>query len=326
LTSSVNRIDESRIIDRANFSILQNEVNRDSTRIKEVVETVDGISTDVNRLEEILNNVSTNWTSILTILSIITSLVSLGASQTRIYFSSPSKMYQKTKINSAFIFFVTMLQVLPKLLACQTMAFGLVGSKLKCPDGILVFLLFFPYFSSTWKTLMVALYLRLFHTLFFDKMKQLFLSPFVFTQIEKGATNYQEERRNKVFVTENGKCHLLFDFLSLLENVCLSTIGSIFIAEVEKTFDLKTFIGILIGTHVLGLLLKFTYYTYQHPWRKLSLAHYCLEKTSKTLILFLGISFIVGMPLIGHFCVESVTIRTILYTATGFCLFWVSLF
>ena len=109
-----------------------------------------------------------------------------------------------------------------------------------------------------------------------------------------------------------------------MENVGLSTIGSIFIGEVEKSFDSKTFIVILIGTHVLGLLLKFAYYTYQHPWRKLSLAYYCLEKTSKALTLFLGMSLIVGMPLIGHFCVESVTIRNILYTVTGFCLFWVS--
>ena len=171
---------------------------------------------------------------------------------------------------------------------------------------------------------MIAICLQIFHTLTFDKIKQLFLSPFIFTQIEKDNFIDRKERKN-IILTENGKCHLLFDFLSLLENCLLSVIGSIYIAEVEDSFVPSRFYGIVIGTHVLGLLLKFGYYRYQHPWMALSPAHYCMDNLSKTFILLFGVSFMVGMPIIGHLYVESVTTSTILYISTGFCAFWVSI-
>ena len=132
-----------------------------------------------------LDHVSDNWTGILIISSIVSSLLSLVGSQTKIYFTSPGKMNQKSFKNSAMIFTIIMLQVLPKIMAFQTFSFGLVGSELKCPDGILILLLVFPYFSATWKTLLVALCLFIYHKLTFEKVKQLFLSPFIFTQIEK---------------------------------------------------------------------------------------------------------------------------------------------
>ena len=72
-------------------------------------------------------------------------------------------------------------------MAFQAFSFGVLGSELQCPDAILVLLLVFPYISSTWKTMMVALCLFIYHrdTLKFNKIKQLFLSPFIFTQLEK---------------------------------------------------------------------------------------------------------------------------------------------
>ena len=126
-----------------------------------------------------------NWTSILIILSIVTSLISLGASQTQIYFTSPGKSNQKTIANTSFIFLIIMLQVLPKLLACQAFSFGLMWSKWHYPDGILVVLLVFPYLSSICKTLIIARLLGAFHNVTFEKINQLLLSPFIFTRIEK---------------------------------------------------------------------------------------------------------------------------------------------
>ena len=140
----------------------------------EVVKTV----SEAKSLEK---RVSDNWTSILIVSSIASSILSLVSSQTKIYFTSPGKMTQKTLKNKVMIFVIIMMQVLPKIFAFQAFSFGLLGSGLQRPDGILVLLLTFPYLSSTCKTLMVSI----FHTLRFDKIKQLFLSPFIFTQMEK---------------------------------------------------------------------------------------------------------------------------------------------
>ena len=79
-----------------------------------------------------------------------------------------------------------MFQVMPKLLAGQAFAFGTFGSKLGYPDAILVFLFCFPIASAVWKTLMVAmcLYLSSYELSWF-KIKNLFLSPFICTRIER---------------------------------------------------------------------------------------------------------------------------------------------
>ena len=143
----------------------------------EVVKTV----SEAKSLEKRVSLVSDNWTSILIVSSIVSSILSLVSSQTKIYFTSPGKMTQKTLKNKVMIFVIIMMQVLPKIFAFQAFSFGLLGSGLQRPDGILVLLLAFPYLSSTCKTLMVSI----FHTLRFDKIKQLFLSPFIFTQMEK---------------------------------------------------------------------------------------------------------------------------------------------
>ena len=147
----------------------------------EVVKTV----SQAKSLEKRVSLVSDNWTSILIVSSIVSSILSLVGSQTKIYFTSPGKMTQKTLKNKVMIFVIIMMQVLPKIFAFQAFSFGLLGSELQCPDGILVLLLTFPYLSSTCKTLMVALCLSIFHTLRFNKIKRLFLSPFIFTQMEK---------------------------------------------------------------------------------------------------------------------------------------------
>ena len=287
-------------------------------------------ATDQNNsnFQNIIEKLPANWTIILIIFSIISSLLSLIRSQTRIYFAAPGKKNQKSVTNTVLIFMIIMLQVLPKILSFQAFSFGLVGSELQCPDAILVLLLAFPYFSSTWKTLMVALCLSIFHKLTFHKIKNLFLSPFIFTRIEKGDTKDKnqcqiDEKQSGFVMTENGKCHLLFDTMSLMENCVLSITGSYYIGKYEKTFDSYKFCGVIVVFQVLGLLMKLMYYQYQHSWMKLSPARQCMGKVSFAIILILVISIAIGIPIIASMLPPG-SPSTMLYILTGFYSFVVS--
>merc|ERR1712051_1161102 len=243
-------------------------------------------------------------------------------------------MNQKSLKNKVMIFVIIMMQVLAKIFAFQAFSFGLLGSELQCPDGILVLLLAFPYLSSTCKTLMVALCLSIFHTLRFNKIKQLFLSPFIFTQMEKDEVsediaaenidNQDDEKRSGCVLTETGKCHLLFDVTSLLENCALSITGAFYIGKYEKHFDPLLFCGIVIGSHIVGLLLKLFYYQFQHPWMTLSDARDCMSKVSKEILFLLAVGIVVGIPYIAYYLSPSTT-STLLYILIGFSLFMVTI-
>ena len=69
-----------------------------------------------------------NWTTLLITSSTVASISSLAGSQTSIYFSSPTKRNQKTLTTRTFIFTIIILQVIPKVLAFQMFAFGVIGS------------------------------------------------------------------------------------------------------------------------------------------------------------------------------------------------------
>ena len=155
------------------------------------------ISITMNNVENfatLVKDISTNWTSWLIIFSTMSSLISLGSSQTSIHFAAPGKRNQKTLVNRVFIFIIIMFQVMPKLLAGQAFAFGTFGSKLGYPDAILVFLFCFPIASAVWKTLMVAmcLYLSSYELSWF-KIKNLFLSPFICTRIESTKNDVMDQ-------------------------------------------------------------------------------------------------------------------------------------
>ena len=71
--------------------------------------------------------INKHWTTILIVFSCISSILSLVGSQVSIYFSSPEKRNQKTTKIRIFIFTLILFQVLPKLMACQIFAFGVIG-------------------------------------------------------------------------------------------------------------------------------------------------------------------------------------------------------
>ena len=122
-------------------------------------------------------------------------------------------------------------------------------------------------------------------------------------------------------VTEHGLCHLSFDSLSLIENCVLAISGTIFMEEVEEFFDWSSvleFCTVVIGTHVVGLILKFFYYQHKHPWMQLSRAYKCIGITSKTIIAILTVFILSAMPLIGYLLSpHSAAASTILYVLTA---------
>ena len=134
------------------------------------------------------------------------------------------------------------------------------------------------------------------------------------------------------WITENGLCHLTFDFLSLLENCALSIIGALFIEEVEDFFnwpELIRFCTVVIGTHIFGLILKLFYYQYQHPWTQLSKAYKCMGNVSKAVIGVIVIVIMIAMPLTGYLLSQNsakfTTASIVLFVLTGLSTLLVSL-
>ena len=136
--------------------------------------------------------------------------------------------------------------------------------------------------------------------------------------------NQYDEKRSGCVLTETGKCHLLFDVMSLLENCALSITGAFYIGKYEKNFDPLLFCGIVIGSHIVGLLLKLFYYQFQHPWMTLSDARNCMSKVSKGILFLLAVGIVVGIPYIAYYLSPSTT-STLLYILIGFSLFMVTI-
>ena len=146
---------------------------------------------------------------------------------------------------------------------------------------------------------------------------KLFLSPFIFTTQRYGNT---ESRVRKIIVrtTRNERNHILFDTLSLLENCLLSFFGGQNIAKVEPTFNSWLFFGTITSIHILGLFLKCCYYRYQHPWMSLSMVYKDLVKFVQTILVLLGLSIIVMMPLSVELFSLNSTYASIINTVFGF--------
>ena len=280
-----------------------------SERINNTVSTTE----DKNIVKKIINEVSSNWTVILITSSTVSSLVSLASSQTSIYFSSPGKQAQKTLTMRAFIFTMILLQVVPKVLACQAFVFGVI----QYPDAILPVFFILPSLSSLFKSLLI--WLASGCSLTWKSLWRLNFSPFIFRRIDRRirAMDNTSSSGNVSKVTQNGKYHIIFDILSLLENSSLVFSGSFGIKQIEKSFKMELFCGVVLGTHLLGLILKALYYRYQHPWMSLSRAYKGMGLILQVILILLGLMIVISMPLIGYFLVTDETTSTILYILTG---------
>ena len=279
-----------------------------SERINNTVST-----TEENILKKIINEVSSNWTVILITSSTISSLVSLASSQTSIYFSSPGKQTQKTLTTRTIIFTVILLQVVPKVLACQAFVFGVI----KYPDAILPVFFILPCLSSVFKSLLI--WLASGCSLTWKSLWRLNLSPFIFRRIDRRirAMDNPSSSGNVSKITQNGKYHVIFDILSMLENSAFVFSGSFGIKQIEKSFKMELFCGVVLGTHLLGLILKAFFYRYQHPWMSLSRAYKGMGLILNMILILLGLMIVISMPLIGYFLVHDETTSTIFYILTG---------
>ena len=90
---------------------------------------LDGKSAPFKILETTLSS-DDNWIFILTIISGASSIISMAASRTSVYFTGRGKQTQKTFKRRAIIFGIVTLQILAKVMACQVFAFGVMGSYL----------------------------------------------------------------------------------------------------------------------------------------------------------------------------------------------------
>ena len=85
--------------------------------------------------------------------------------------------------------------------------------------------------------------------------------------------------------------HVMSDFFSLIENITFVTLGAAYI--MDANFNKTIFCSIVIGTHLLGIIVKCAYYKYFHPWMSLSVNHQALGKYFDWIIGILGITVFV---------------------------------
>ena len=137
-----------------------------------------------NGATKVITKIKANWTTILILIGTISSLFSLGWSQTSIYFASQRKREQKTLKTKALVALSFMMQVMPKVLAFQTFTFGVIGSNLNKPDAILWVLFFFPLVSSFWKVFTLWFFFRFLD--FKSDWLKFFLSPFILPRSSDG--------------------------------------------------------------------------------------------------------------------------------------------
>ena len=130
--------------------------------------------------------------------------------------------------------------------------------------------------------------------------------------------------RPSCHVTENGKYHILFDAMSLVENCLLTVVGGIYVSKAENSFRNWIFFATVIGTHLLGLLLKCLYYKHAHPWMSLSDAYETIGNVLNIVLMFLGVCVIVGMPISVHLLELNSKYSSILYTLFALSIMMVS--
>ena len=114
--------------------------------------------------------------------------------------------------------------------------------------------------------------------------------------------------------------------MSLIENVVLTIIGGIAISEAENDFEVWKFFSLVIGIHLLGILMKCLYYSYQHPWMSLSASYKSIKRIVNVVMIILVICIIIAMPLSVHIFELNKKYSTVLYVLFGLSLIMVSAF
>ena len=121
---------------------------------------------------------------------------------------------------------------------------------------------------------------------------------------------------------------MLFDTLSLIENIVLVTIGAHFVSEAEEFFKYGFFCGMVVVVHLMGLLLKAIFYRYHHPWMSLSATKKALGLSLNIVFGILGLLGLLSLPGLGYYlsydCEKTSTTSIVLYILTVFITMFVS--
>ena len=226
----------------------------------------------------------------VTAISIITSFISMASTLTITYFAKPGRQTYVNLPRWLLYFSSIIFQVMPKMLAYQVFAFGFVGRI--SANLIIPSMVFIPLSLCFIRALVYYCYIHKFRPDFIEPEKRFkacllfgfstiytFNEQYFYTTERQRSTN-TNERKDLLY------CHLAFDSFSLMENFCLGIDGGLNI--VDSNFNTTIFMIWLVGMHVLGLILKTSYYIFLHPWESLN------PKYNKVKLRFLISSGILG--------------------------------
>merc|ERR1711894_207838 len=89
-----------------------------------------------DKITECIENLEISWVFAFTIASIITSLLSMASTLTMTYFSKPGRNTWIKHPSKFIVYFISIIfQVVPRILAYEAFAFGVVGKLM--PDLII---------------------------------------------------------------------------------------------------------------------------------------------------------------------------------------------
>ena len=251
-------------------------------------------------------DVSSDLKFTVTAISIITSFISMATTLTRTYFSKPGRDSYQNLQRFLTYFLSIILQVMPKLLAYQVFAFGFIGSL--SPGFIIPSLVVIPMILCFVRAMVYYCYNEHFRPNYIHPRKKLkacllfgFSTVYTFNEQDfyknendnpkesdkddKKQSSKKSNRKNLLY------CHLVFDSFSLLENFCLAIDGGRNI--LDSNFNLTVFMIWLIGMHVLGLIVKASYYLFLHPWESLNTKHGLLKRMFMIISGIVALSYVI---------------------------------
>ena len=116
---------------------------------------------NLDMIPKCIENLEPSWVFGFTIASIVMSLLSMASTLTMAYFSKPGKKALIKYPSKLFVYFNSIIfQVIPRILAYEAFAFGVVG-KLLAPFLIIPSLLILPLLMVSLRAIVYRVYIRL---------------------------------------------------------------------------------------------------------------------------------------------------------------------
>jgi ankyrin repeat protein len=268
------------------------------------------VSVNTEEITEVAVFVGDNWRFIITLVSIILSLISMGIAHTENYFARSGKGQQKTWQRWLVMFLGVIFQMVPRLLALEAFAFGIIGFYFG-PDCMVASCLALPMLHifgcacvffylnpvKSWDTLIDSA-LEGFSSLFFLSVSTNYSS----VKSKKTKTTPQQVEEGVPFIISNTlepkqlfkanwKHHLIYSSIIFVENSVLVSIGASFI--VDSSFSALKFVICVMGFQVIGLAFHGLYYLFLHPWTQTTNEN--VPKLRKAYLCMIGLFILLSM-------------------------------